>query len=45
MSAHEPDEWRDAVAGMSEMERFLAEGEPQRSYGLVGDVEDVLYGD
>lgn len=41
MSDH--DEWRAAVADMSEMDRAVTESECRRALGLCGDREDARY--
>lgn len=38
---HELDEWRHAVAGMSDGERELAVDSHRAALGLVGDREDA----
>ncbi|GAB5019953.1 hypothetical protein JHV675_28220 [Mycobacterium avium subsp. hominissuis] len=37
------DEWRAAVADMSEMDRAVTEYECRRALGLCGDREDARY--
>jgi hypothetical protein len=41
MYAHEEDEWRREVAGMSEMRRAATELDVRRTIGMSGDVEDA----
>ena len=43
MYDHEYDEWREAVADMSETERAATEYDVRRSAGLSGDRGDVEY--
>ncbi len=35
------DEWRRAVAAMTEIDRQLAADEPRRALGIAGDGEDA----
>ncbi|WP_459976421.1 microaggregate invasion protein 1 [Mycobacterium avium] len=37
------DEWRAAVAGMSDTERAITELECRRALGMCGDREDARY--
>lgn len=37
------DEWRAAVAGMSEIDRAVTESESRRTLGMCGDREDARY--
>lgn len=38
---YERDEWRSAVRGMTEHDRYLAVEEPRRARGIVGDISDA----
>lgn len=38
---HDLDEWRAAVADMSEMDRVITESEYRREVGMCGDLEDA----
>lgn len=37
------DEWRAAVAGMSDTERAITELDARRALGMCGDREDARY--
>ena len=40
---NDDQEWRSAVAGMTEMDRAATEMDVRHSQGLSGDREDALY--